>query len=150
MRNITAAAAAAIVAATAQAQDIRVNTDQATAVRLTAAAKSVIVGNPVIAEVMLVDDRTVYVLGRMMGQTNLVAIDQNGTEILNQRVSVRIGDQQMVTLHKGSLGQRTFACAPKCEWMLKPGDEGYSVVHEDSAKKQQLSDNALQIIKSGR
>jgi hypothetical protein len=148
--RITIAAAAVFAAMSAQAQDIRVNTDQATAVRLASAAKSVIIGNPLIAEVMLVDDRTVYVLGRMAGQTNLVAVDQNGVEIVNQKVSVRVGDQQIVTLHKGATGPRTFSCAPKCEWVLMPGDEGYKSIQEDSDKKQQQSDNAAQIATKGR
>jgi Flp pilus assembly secretin CpaC len=144
MRFIVAAAAA-VTAAAATAQDIRVNTDQATAVRLEQAAKTVIIGNPLIAEVMLVDDRTVYVLGRMAGQTNLVAVDQNGAEIVNQKVSVKVGDQQMVTLHKGNMGPRTFSCAPKCEWVVMPGDEAYKTIQEDADKKQQQSDNASQI-----
>jgi Pilus formation protein N terminal region len=143
--RILIAAAALAAAAGANAQDIRVNADQAISVRLASAAKSVIIGNPLIAEVMLIDERTVYVLGRMAGQTNLVAVDQNGTEIVNQKVSVRVGDQQIVTLHKGNSGPRTYSCAPKCEWVVMPGDEGYKSIQEDADKKQQQSDNASQI-----
>jgi hypothetical protein len=141
----TIAAAAMLAAAPAFASDIRVNTDQSTAVKLSQPAKTVIVGNPMIAEVSMVDERTVYVLGRLAGQTNLVAIDANGNEVFNEKVSVRTGDHQMVTLHKGNEGPRTFSCAPKCEWVMMPGDQGYSVLQEDAAKKQQQSDNAVQI-----
>lgn len=134
--------ASAIAAGPGFAGDIRVNSDQTVAVKLSQAAKTVLVGNPLIAEVSIVDSRTVYVMGRLAGQTNLVAVDANGNEIFNERVSVKVGDQHMVTLHKGSDGPRTFSCAPKCEWVMMPGDESYSRLHEDANKKQNTSDIA--------
>jgi hypothetical protein len=139
------ALAALLSAGAATASDIRVNTDQTTAVKLTTPAKTVLVGNPLIAEVTLVDDKTVYVMGRLTGQTNLVAVDANGNEIINEKISVRVGDSQMVTLHKGSYGPRTFSCAPKCEWVMMPGDFEYARLQEDADKKQQQSDKAADI-----
>lgn len=144
--RLTMVAAALIAASAAHAaEDIRVNADQTTAVKLDRAAKTVIMGNPMIAEATMVDERTVYVLGRMAGQTNLVAVDKDGNEIFNERVSVRVGDQQIVTLHKGNVGPRTYSCAPKCEWVVMPGDEGYKSLQEDADKKQQQSDGAANI-----
>jgi hypothetical protein len=145
LRTALAAAVLTAAAGGASAFDIRVQSDQSTAVRLDKPAKAVIIGNPMIAEAQMVDDRTVYVLGRMVGQTNLVAVDDKGVEILNQVVSVRMGDQQIVTLHKGVMGPRTYSCAPKCEWMLTPGDDAFKALQEDADKKQQLSDTAAQI-----
>lgn len=137
--------AALLSAGAATAADIRVNTDQSTAVKLMQPAKTVIIGNPLIAEVTMVDERTVYVMGRLAGQTNLVAVDAGGNEIFNEKVSVRVGDTQIVTLHKGNAGPRTFSCAPKCEWIMMPGDEAYSKLQEDADKKQQQSDKAADI-----
>lgn len=139
------ALAALFAAGAAAASDIRVNTDQSTGVKLPTSAKQVLIGNPLIAEVTVVDDKTVYVMGRLAGQTNLVAVDANGNEILNQRVSVRTGDHMMVTVHKGSSGPRTYSCGPKCEWVMMPGDEAYSRLQEDADKKQQQSDKAADI-----
>lgn len=145
-------AATALIAAGAAhaAEDIRVNADQTVAVKLDKPAKTVLVGNALIAEATMIDEKTVYVLGRMAGQTNLVAVDKNGTEIFNETVSVRIGDQQMVTLHKGNTGPRTYSCAPKCEWVVMPGDEGYKTLQEDADKKQQQSDGAASITSKQR
>jgi Flp pilus assembly secretin CpaC len=137
--------AAQLATGPAIAGDIRVNADQSTAVKLDLPAKTVIIGNPLIADVTMVDDRTVYVLGRQPGQTNLVAVDAMGKEIFNEKVSVRLGDQQIVTLHKGNLGPRSYSCAPKCEWMVMPGDEAYGRIQEDADKKQQQSDKAADI-----
>lgn len=144
------AATALFAATTATAGEIRVSTDQTAAVKLSQAAKTVLVGNPLIAEVTVVDDRTVYLLGRMAGQTNLVAVDAKGNEIFNERVSVRPSDFQIVTLHKGAVGPRTYSCAPKCEWIMMPGDEGFRTLQEDADKKQQQSDGAAGISSKSR
>lgn len=138
------AIAALLASGAAAASDIRVNTDQSTGVKLPTSAKQVLIGNPLIADVTMVDDKTVYVMGRLAGQTNLIAVDANGNEIFNQKVSVRPGDFQMVTLHKG-IWPRTYSCAPKCEWVMMPGDEAYSKIQEDADKKQQQSDKAADI-----
>jgi ABC-type amino acid transport substrate-binding protein len=145
-----AALAALLTAGSAAAADIRVNTDQTVAVKLDQSAKTVIVGNPLIAEVTMVDDRTVYLMGRLAGQTNLVAVDSRGNEIFNEKVSVRLGDTQIVTLHKGIAGPRTYSCAPKCEWVMMPGDEGFKALQEDADKKQQQSDGAAGIASKQR
>jgi hypothetical protein len=137
--------ASALAAGPVFAGDIRVNSDQTVAVKLSQPAKTVLVGNPLIAEVTVVDDKTVYVMGRLVGQTNLVAVDAGGNEIFNEKVSVRVGDPQMVTLHKGNTGPRTFSCAPKCEWVMMPGDEEFKKLQEDADKKQQQSDGAAGI-----
>ena len=142
VRPVIVAAAFCAAASFAFAEDIRVASDHSQVVKLNAPARSVIIGNPMIAEVTLVDERTVYVLGRMVGQTNLVAVDKAGNEILNQLVSVQMGDQQIVTLHEGTTGPKTFSCAPKCEWMVNPGDVGFKEIHDAADKKQALSANA--------
>lgn len=144
------AAAALLAATSATADEVRVSIDQTTAVKLSQSAKTVLVGNPLIAEVTVVDDKTVYVLGRMSGQTNLIAVDSSGNEIFNERVSVRPSDYQMVTLHKGNLGPRTYNCSPKCEWVMMAGDEGFRSLQEDADKKQQQSDGAAGISSKSR
>jgi hypothetical protein len=146
MTSRTLIALAALFAAGAShAGEIRVNADQTTAVKLSQSAKTVLIGNPLIAEVTMLDDKTVYILGRLSGQTNLVAVDDKGNEIFNEKVSVRMSDYQMVTLHKGAAGPRTYSCAPKCEWVMMPGDEEFKKIQEDADKKQNQSDGAAGI-----
>src|ERR1043165_52882 len=76
--------------------EMRIDFDQTTAMRLDRAAKTVLVGNPAIADVQMVDPKTVYVLGRMFGQTNVVALDANGAEVLNTRVTVGVSNSAVV------------------------------------------------------
>ena len=121
-------------------RDMRIDFDQTSVVRLDRAVKTVLVGNPAIADAQLVDPKTVYVLGRMFGQTNIVALDAAGAEVLNTRITVGVSNNQVVTLYRGAQGQRTLACSPRCERTLTQGDADFKVVGDDVDKKTDISD----------
>ncbi len=120
--------------------DMRVDFDQSSVVRLDRAVKTVLVGNPAIADAQLVDPKTVYVLGRMFGQTNIIGLDATGAEVMNTRVTVGVSNASVVTLYRGAQGQRTLACSPRCERTLTQGDAEFKVVGEDEDKKSDISD----------
>lgn len=147
-RTALLAASAAILAATAAyAEDtsvstMRINYDQSAVVRLDRAARTVIVGNASIADAQLVNERTVYVLGRMFGNTNIIALDADGNEVINTYVTVGTPDSQQVTLWRGPAGQRTLACAPNCERTITQGDAEMQNVHQDDDKKTDISSKA--------
>jgi Flp pilus assembly secretin CpaC len=121
-------------------REMRVDFDQTSVVRLDRTVKTILIGNPAIADAQLVDGKTVYVLGRMFGQTNIVALDASGAEVLNTRVTVGVSNNQVVTLYRGAQGQRTLACSPRCERTLTQGDAEFKVVGDDVDKKTDLSD----------
>jgi Flp pilus assembly secretin CpaC len=144
-RSLLTATAVAALSLAASAEEVRVAYDQSKAVKLTSPAKTVLVGNPLIAEATMIDPTTVYVLGRMPGQTNVVAVDQAGNEILNMQVSVVVPDAQVVTVLRGSGGRQTFTCAPRCEWTVNQGDDAFKAIVENADKKQSLSESAAKI-----
>lgn len=121
--------------ANAQAAEMRVINDQSALLRLDRPAKTVIVGNPSIADVQLIDERTIYVLGRMFGNTNIIAIDEKGGEVSNTRVTVGASDFQQVTVYRGPNGQRNLACAPQCERTVMQGNSEMQAIIQDSDKK---------------
>jgi len=126
--------------ATDGSREMRIDFDQTSVVKLDRAAKTILVGNPAIADAQMVDDKTVYVLGRMFGQTNIVALDASGAEVLNTRVTVGVSNYATVTLYRGSQGQRTLACSPRCERTLTQGDADFKVVGDDVDKKTDIAD----------
>jgi Flp pilus assembly secretin CpaC len=126
--------------ATDGSREMRIDFDQTSVVKLDRAAKTILVGNPAIADAQMVDDKTVYVLGRMFGQTNIVALDATGAEVLNARVTVGVSNYATVTLYRGSQGQRTLACSPRCERTLTQGDADFKVVGDDVDKKTDIAD----------
>jgi len=120
--------------------DMRVDFDQTAVVRLDRDAKTVLVGNSLIADAQMIDPKTVYVIGRMFGQTNIVALDSTGSEVLNTRVTVGVSNTSVVTLYRGAQGQRTLACSPRCERTVTQGDSEFQPVATDADKKTELSD----------
>lgn len=120
--------------------DMRVDFDQTAVVRLDREAKTVLVGNSLIADAQMVDSKTVYVIGRMFGQTNIVALDSTGSEVLNTRVTVGVSNSSVVTLYRGAQGQRTLACSPRCERTMTQGDAEFQPIATDADKKTEISD----------
>ncbi|MDO9336967.1 MAG: pilus assembly protein CpaC [Caulobacteraceae bacterium] len=113
-RLLLALASTALLAAPAAAQTLSVRADQAVRIALSAPAKDVAVGNPEIADVMVLDERNILVLGKGFGTTNVIALDRSGRLILDRVVVVSAADAGQVTVYKGASASR-YACAPRCE-----------------------------------
>jgi Flp pilus assembly secretin CpaC len=115
MRRIALAVlAASLFAAPALAQSLTVRTDQAVRIALASPAKDVAVGNPAIADVTVMDERNILVLGKSFGTTNVVVLDRAGRMILDRTIIVTSADSGQVTLYRGGKSSG-FACSPRCE-----------------------------------
>jgi len=115
--------AAALASNTAIAASIGVPMDQVRMVTFKTPFKTVYVGNPVIADITIIDATHVFLLGKNFGTTNIVALDDGGRVILNDQITVLGHEGTMVTLQRGP-GQRTLACdTGRCEAAPTPGDE---------------------------
>lgn len=80
------------------------------------------VGNPVIADVTIIDNRHAFVQGKAFGSTNIVALDARGRPVANQQIVVAGKGSATVTLQRGTQ-QTTFACAAaRCQPAPQPGD----------------------------
>ena len=124
MRLIATALASLIAFLTltsaALAHPLAISIDQSTRITLPASARDVIVGNPAIADVAVLDGRNILVLGKSYGVTSLMVTDQRGRTILNTQVVVSSNDGGRVSLFRGP-EQQTYACAPRCERTAPPG-----------------------------
>lgn len=115
MRRIALAVlAAGLIAGPAFAQSLTVNPDQAVRIALASPAKDVAVGNPQVADVVVLDSRNILVVGKGFGTTNVVVIDQGGRMILDRTVVVSSADSGKVSLYKGP-NVAQFSCTPRCE-----------------------------------
>ncbi len=119
-RLLIALTATGLLATPAMAQTLSVRADQAVRIALPAPAKDVAVGNPAIADVMVLDERNILVLGKGFGTTNVIALDRGGRLILDRVVVVSAADAGKVTVYKGASASQ-YACAPRCE-MTEKGD----------------------------
>lgn len=81
---------------------LSVMVDFATVLRIDADISAIAVGNAAIADANIVDPNTLILTGHTAGTTNLIAIDDKGTVVLD--VMVRVGAQKpgMVTVRRGT------------------------------------------------
>lgn len=110
------AAAALLVlpaAAAAQSRPLNVDIDQSTRVQLRGPAGSVIVGNPNIADVTIVDANTLFITGKGYGVTEVVAVDVLGRTVFQSQVVVTAGDSGRVRVWRGAQATE-MACASTC------------------------------------
>ena len=113
--------------ASAQSAPLNVEIDQAMRIPLRAAAGSVIVGNPLIADVTVVDSNTLYITGKGYGITEIVAVDAIGRTVFQRQVVVSDGaGSGRVRVWRG--GQPTeMACGTSCSPTLRGPGAGPSV-----------------------
>jgi Flp pilus assembly secretin CpaC len=99
---------------TAQTGSLNIEIDQAQRVQLRGPAGSVIVGNPAIADVTVVDSNTLYITGKGYGVTEIVAVDTIGRTVFQSQIVVTDGTGSgRVRVWRG--GQATeMACAASC------------------------------------
>ena len=117
MRRTLSAAFSALIltcaAAPAVAAGLAVPLDGAVRLGLRGSAADVIVGNPGVADVAIVDARTVVVLGRAHGTTTLLVFDSARRVIWDGSVTVT-APAGRITVHRGSEANQ-YACLSRCE-----------------------------------
>jgi Pilus formation protein N terminal region len=119
---------------------IAVNVDQAKLVRLPTKVATIVVGNPLIADVALQSGGVVVVTGKGYGATNFIAMDRGGEVVMNRIIQVEGPTDQIVTVYRG-LERESYSCMPVCQRRATLGDgEGYFKSTMDQAN--QLSSQA--------
>jgi len=126
---------AAILSGSAWASEsLRVTIDKNHVLRTDRPVETIIVGNPHIADVSAQSNQLMFILGRTSGETNILGFDKDGNVVFDKDVTVVPHTTRTVTLHRGTLTE-TFACAPRCEVQMHPGDDPakFSVISGQSA-----------------
>jgi hypothetical protein len=149
MRRIvfaTVLSAAASLGAAEAGQAMSVPLDEVRVVTFAKPVATLYIGNPVIADVMIIDSRHAFVQGKAFGTTNVVALDTAGRAIANQQIVVagKFGAGSTVTLQRGK-EQMTYACANnRCQPSPQPGDskEAFDGATDQITKYQGLVSKA--------
>ncbi|MGH7028116.1 pilus assembly protein N-terminal domain-containing protein [Brevundimonas sp.] len=100
-------------AALAQARPLNIEIDRSTRVQLRAPAGSVIVANPKIADVTVVDANTLFITGKGYGVTDIVAVDALGRSLFQSQVVVSAGSTGSVRVWRGAQATE-MACGSSC------------------------------------
>jgi hypothetical protein len=132
MRRILSSLAVLLLAAgsavpSLAAESFAVPLDQSAVMVLPRGAQSVMVGNPAIADVNMLDTRTAVLLGRGYGVTNMLVIDARGRTLMDRQIVVSAPDVNRVNVYRrssesGRAEVTNFTCSPRCERTPLPGE----------------------------
>lgn len=114
---LTLAAAAAPAVATAQT--VTAPLGQAVRLPVRGIAADVVVGDPKIADVTVVNPTALFVSGKGYGATNLIVLDGVGRTLFSGKIIVPAGDPGQVTVQRGREMQ-AFYCSPSCDAPVGP------------------------------
>jgi len=100
---------------------VAVVVDQAKVVKLPDKVATIVVGNPLIADVTLQPGGTVVVTGKGYGSTNMIAMDRAGGVLADRSIQVEGPADKLVTVFRG-IERESYSCTPACQRRVTLGD----------------------------
>ncbi|GJE34739.1 pilus assembly protein N-terminal domain-containing protein [Methylobacterium oxalidis] len=100
---------------------ITVLVDNAKVMRLPERTQTVVVGNPIIADVTLQKNGVVVLTGKSYGSTNLIALDAAGAMLAESQIRVEAPQTAVITVQRG-LDRESYSCTPNCQPSMQLGD----------------------------
>ena len=100
---------------------ITVFVDQARLIKMPEKVGTLVIGNPLIADVSVQTGGTLVVTGKSFGATNLIALDRQGNVLMEKAVRVEGARDRTVTVFRG-VQRETYSCMPNCERRITLGD----------------------------
>jgi hypothetical protein len=128
----------------AAAETLRVPVDEATLTKLPERVASIIIGNPLIADVTIQPGGVLVVTGKGYGVTNIVALDRAGSVLMEKNILVEGPRDNVVVVYRG--GQRqTYSCEPHCQRRITLGDspEYFNAVIGQSGARNAQAQGAI-------
>jgi Pilus formation protein N terminal region len=126
------------------ANTISVNVDQAKLIKVPARVATIVVGNPLIADVTLEAGNLIVVTGKGYGATNFMAVDRAGEVLVDRLIQVEGPTDQLITVYRGP-ERESYSCMPICQKRVTLGDgEAYfkSAMDQAVALSSQASTSA--------
>jgi len=125
--------------ASAAEKSVTVKADQASIVPISGEPATVVVGNPIFAEVTI-QEGMIVIHGRHFGTTNVMVLDASGNMLSEFELHVIRGGSQNLTIYKAG-SSYSYLCAPACESTLQVGDNAdyFASVNTEISAKHGLS-----------
>lgn len=108
-------------ASAAPPEPIVVMLDQSRLLQLPERAVTVVVGNPLIADLSIQPGGLAVVTGKSYGATNFTALDRSGAVLMEKMVEVTGPSDPIVVVYRGD-ERETYSCTPECARRLTLGD----------------------------
>ena len=95
--------------------------DRATLMKLPEKVSTVVIGNPLIADVTVQAGGIAVVTGKGYGATNMIALDRDGAILLDKNILVQGPRERVVVVYRG-MDRESYSCTPACERRITLGD----------------------------
>src|SRR5262245_23867965 len=110
---LTIAAISPAAAQSRSAETVTVVVDQAQVMKLPTGVATLVIGNPLIADVSIQAGGMAVLTGKGYGMTNLLVLDRSGTVIEQKNIQVQ-GTRDSVVVYRG-VERESYSCTPNCE-----------------------------------
>ena len=107
--------------AVAAPETLTVTLDQATLMKLPDKVSTIVIGNPLIADVTVQPGNVVVVTGKGYGMTNLIALDRSGATLAEKNIVVQGARDRVIVVFRG-VERESYSCTPRCERRITLGD----------------------------
>jgi Flp pilus assembly secretin CpaC len=104
---------ATVAAAESPSAPLSISAGAAARIMLSAPVRDIVVGDPTVADVSLVNERTLVVLGKKAGATTVLVFDAHGRALADRDVVVSNVPTQAVVVQRG-VSAATYACGDRC------------------------------------
>ncbi|MGA3302838.1 MAG: pilus assembly protein N-terminal domain-containing protein [Methylovirgula sp.] len=103
-------------------ETLTVTVDEARVVKVPAGTKTLVIGNPMIADVTLLKSgQTMIVTGKGFGETNFIALDGDGKPVAQSQIRVVSGSDALIV--QRGMDRQSYTCAPRCQPSARLGDD---------------------------
>ncbi len=121
MLSLLLVGAPAAIPARAETAVLSVTLDQAKIARVPEGTVTLVIGNPIVADVtMLKGAGAMVVTGKGFGETNLIALDGRGN-VLDEK-TVRVVPTSSTLIVQRGMERESYSCSPSCMPTVQLGD----------------------------
>jgi Flp pilus assembly secretin CpaC len=104
---------------------VTVHIDEAKLLKLSDRTATLVVGNPLIADVAVQPGGMLVITAKSYGVTNLIALDRSGAILAEHSIQVLGPNENIVVVYRG-VERESYSCVPNCERRITLGDtSGY-------------------------
>lgn len=107
-------AGAQILPMKATSADLPLAAGEASYVTLDGSVRDVVVADPAVADVSVVNERTLIVMGKRPGVTSLMAFGAGGRTLTSRQVVVSQVNDSGVTIYRGGQPNVSYSCSTQC------------------------------------
>jgi Pilus formation protein N terminal region len=103
-------------------ETIVVHLDEARIIKLPDRTTTVVIGNPLIADISVEPGGLAVITGKSYGATNVIIMDKAGAVLTEHDVEVQGSTDKIVVVYRGDARQ-TYSCTPECSARVALGDD---------------------------